>query len=78
MKAGDISEPMRTPSGFHLFRSNEMRGGVQQAVVAQIHARHILLRTNEVEDDQTIATASSPASASASRTAARISPRSQR
>ena len=31
-----------------------MRGGVQQAVVAQVHARHILLRTNELEDDQTV------------------------
>ena len=54
MKAGEVSEPIRTPSGFHLFRLNDMRGGVQQAVVAQVHARHILLRTNELEDDQTI------------------------
>lgn len=54
MKAGDVSEPIRTPSGFHLFRLNEQRGGQQQAVVAQIHTRHILLRTNELEDDQTV------------------------
>ncbi|HET9447044.1 MAG TPA: peptidylprolyl isomerase [Steroidobacteraceae bacterium] len=54
MKSGDVSEPIRTPSGFHLFRVNEIRGGVQQSVVAQVHARHILLRTNELEDDQTI------------------------
>ena len=54
MKAGDVSEPIRTPSGFHLFRLNELRGGQQQAVVAQAHARHILLRTNELEDDQTV------------------------
>lgn len=56
MKAGDVSEPIRTPSGFHLFRVNEIRGGEQQAVVAQVHARHILLRTNELEDDQTVQT----------------------
>jgi peptidyl-prolyl cis-trans isomerase SurA len=56
MKAGGISEPIRTPSGFHLFRVNEIRGGEQQAVVAQVHARHILLRTNELEDDQTVQT----------------------
>jgi len=55
MKPGDISQPIRTPSGFHLFRLNEIRGGVQQSVVSQVHARHILLRTNELEDDQTIA-----------------------
>jgi peptidyl-prolyl cis-trans isomerase SurA len=54
MKAKEVSEPIRTPSGFHIFRLNEMRGGVQQAVVQQVHARHILLRTNELEDDQTV------------------------
>lgn len=54
MKVGDVSEPIRTPSGFHLFRLNEMRGGQQQAVIAQVHTRHILMRTSELEDDQTI------------------------
>ncbi|MET0536237.1 MAG: peptidylprolyl isomerase [Steroidobacter sp.] len=54
MKPGQTSEPIRTPSGFHLFRLNEVRGGVQQSVIAQVHARHILLRTNELEDDQTV------------------------
>jgi peptidyl-prolyl cis-trans isomerase SurA len=55
MKPGDISEPIRTPSGFHIFKLNEVRGGGgQQSVVTQVHARHILLRTNELEDDQTI------------------------
>jgi peptidyl-prolyl cis-trans isomerase SurA len=55
MKPGDISEPIRTPSGFHIFRLNEVRGGGgQQAVVTQIHVRHILLRPSELEDDQTV------------------------
>ena len=54
MKPGDVSDPIRTPSGFHIFRLNEVRGGVQQAVQSQVHARHILLRTNELEDDQTV------------------------
>ncbi|HEX4972303.1 MAG TPA: peptidylprolyl isomerase [Steroidobacteraceae bacterium] len=54
MKAGEVAEPIRTPSGFHIFRLNETRGGVGEAVIAQVHARHILLRTNELEDDQTI------------------------
>ena len=54
MKPGDVAEPIRTPSGFHIFRLNEQRGGVQQAVVSQVHARHILLRVNELEDDQTL------------------------
>jgi peptidyl-prolyl cis-trans isomerase SurA len=54
MQPGEVSEPMRTPSGFHLFRLNEVRGGMQQAVEAQVHVRHILLQTNELEDDQTV------------------------
>jgi peptidyl-prolyl cis-trans isomerase SurA len=54
MKAGDVSEPLRTPSGFHLFRLNDVRGGNQQSVISQVHARHILVRTNELEDDQTV------------------------
>lgn len=54
MRPGDVSDPVRTPSGFHIFRLNEMRGGVQQAVVPQVHARHILLRPNELEDDETV------------------------
>ncbi|HJY37804.1 MAG TPA: peptidylprolyl isomerase [Steroidobacteraceae bacterium] len=54
MKAGEVAEPIRTPSGFHIFRLNETRGGAGEAVIPQVHARHILLRTNELEDDQTI------------------------
>ena len=53
MKPGDVSEPVRTPSGFHIFKLNEVRGGVQQTVQAQVHARHILLKTSELQDDQT-------------------------
>lgn len=54
MSAGDISEPIRTPSGFHIFKLNNIRGGEQQAVVSQVHARHILLKTNDLEDDSTV------------------------
>jgi peptidyl-prolyl cis-trans isomerase SurA len=54
MKPGEVSEPIRTPSGFHLFRLNEMRGGVQQSVQSQVHVRHILLQTSELEDDETV------------------------
>ncbi len=54
MKPGDVTEPLRTPSGFHIFKLLEVRGGVQQAVESQVHARHILLQTNELEDDSTV------------------------
>jgi peptidyl-prolyl cis-trans isomerase SurA len=54
MKPGDVSEPVRTPSGFHLFKLNEVRGGLQQTVESQVHARHILMKTSELQDDQTV------------------------
>ncbi len=55
MKSGQICDPIRTPSGFHIFRLNEIRGSAAaSAMVAQTHARHILLRTSALEDDQTV------------------------
>jgi len=54
MKAGDVTEPIRTPSGLHIFKVLEVRGAEQAALVSQVHARHILMQTNEVEDDETI------------------------
>jgi peptidyl-prolyl cis-trans isomerase SurA len=54
MKPGDVSEPMRTPTGFHLVRLDETRGGEAGPVmVEQLHLRHILMRPNEVQDDAT-------------------------
>jgi peptidyl-prolyl cis-trans isomerase SurA len=55
LKPGQVSEPLRTPSGFHLVRLNEIRGaGADKAIVDQVHARHILIRTNELQDDATV------------------------
>jgi peptidyl-prolyl cis-trans isomerase SurA len=54
MHAGDVTEPIRTPSGFHIFKLNEIRGNTTDPVIAQVHARHILLKTNELEDDETV------------------------
>ena len=53
MKAGDVSKPVRTPSGYHIIRLNEMKGA-GQTIVNQVHARHILLKTNELQDDATV------------------------
>jgi peptidyl-prolyl cis-trans isomerase SurA len=53
MKVGDITKPMRTPSGFHLIKLNEMRGNAQ-VIVNQVHARHILIKPNELQDDATV------------------------
>jgi peptidyl-prolyl cis-trans isomerase SurA len=54
MQPGDVSEPVRTPSGFHIVRLNEVRGDSQPLIVEQLHARHILLKTNELQDDETV------------------------
>ncbi len=54
MSPGDVSDPVRTPTGFHLVRLDETRGGESgPMLVEQIHARHILMRPNEVQDDAT-------------------------
>ena len=54
MQVGDVTEPIRSPSGLHLFKLLEVRGAEQAALVSQVHARHILLATNEIEDDETV------------------------
>ncbi len=54
MKPGDVSEPVRTPTGFHLVKLDDSRGSESGPVmVEQFHSRHILMRPNEVQDDAT-------------------------
>ena len=55
LKSGGISKPIRTPSGFHLIKLNETRdiSGTNK-VVEQNHARHILIKPNELQDDATV------------------------
>lgn len=50
MKAGEFSEPISSTGGFQIVRLNEMRGA-ERTVVDQVHARHILLRPNEILDE---------------------------
>jgi len=54
MKPGDVSEPVRTPSGFHIVKLNERRGGETAVIINQIHVRHILMKPNELDDDETV------------------------
>jgi len=54
MNTGDVAEPVRTPTGFHIVRLDGTRGGdTGPVMVEQLHARHILMRPNEVQDDAT-------------------------
>jgi peptidyl-prolyl cis-trans isomerase SurA len=54
LPAGGISEPIRTPSGMHIFKVVEKRSAASAALVSQVHARHILKQTNAVEDDDAV------------------------
>tara|TARA_B100001250_G_scaffold414629_1_gene454970 strand:+ start:15198 stop:16526 length:1329 start_codon:yes stop_codon:yes gene_type:complete len=50
MQKGELSQPIQSASGFHIVKLNEARG-VTEVIVDQIRARHILLQTNEILDD---------------------------
>ena len=54
LKPGEVSEPLRTPTGYHIIRLNEVRGGTEAAVENQVHVRHILMKTNDLADDATV------------------------
>jgi peptidyl-prolyl cis-trans isomerase SurA len=54
LKPGEVSEPLRTPTGYHIVKLNETRGASGPSVVEQIHARHILMKPNELQDDATV------------------------
>ncbi len=47
---GEVSNPIRSPSGFHIIKVLETRGN-DQYIVNQTLARHILIRPNELISD---------------------------
>jgi peptidyl-prolyl cis-trans isomerase SurA len=47
---GEVTEPLRSPSGFNIIKLTDIKGGLP-GNVTQTHARHILIRTNEVVSD---------------------------
>jgi len=54
LSAGEISEPVPSTSGYHIFRVNDTRGGDERIVQLQTRARHILITPNEILDDATV------------------------
>jgi peptidyl-prolyl cis-trans isomerase SurA len=54
LKPGEVSAPIRAPTGFHIVRLNEVRSLEKNDVVEQVHVRHILMHTNELQDDATV------------------------
>ena len=53
MQPGDISPPIRSPSGVHLLKLDDVRGS-DRVIELQHHTRHILLRPDEILDDRAI------------------------
>lgn len=48
LQAGGVSDLLRSSAGFHVIKLLGKRGGAGPASVQQTHARHILVRINEV------------------------------
>lgn len=47
---GEVSEPLRSPSGYHIIKVADVKGS-GPSMITQTNARHILIRTNEVVSD---------------------------
>ena len=50
MERGDIAGPIQSASGFHIIKLEDYRGG-DRNIIKQTHARHILIRTDELTSD---------------------------
>jgi peptidyl-prolyl cis-trans isomerase SurA len=53
MQVGDVSDLIRSPSGYHIIKLLEKRGD-ERHIVAQTNARHILLKPDEVNSDEEV------------------------
>jgi len=51
MKVGEVSPVLRSASGFHIVKLLDKRGRNETTVVDQTHARHILIRVNELTSE---------------------------
>ena len=51
MKPGEVSPVLRSPTGFHIVKVEEIRSRNEPTVVEQTRARHILVKVNEVTSE---------------------------
>ena len=54
LQPGQVSAPIRTPSGFHIVKLNQVRRQQHKDIVNQVHVRHILLIPNALQDNATV------------------------
>lgn len=52
METGAVSDLIRSPSGLHIVKLIDRRGGIGQHIVEQSLVRHILVRPDELTSDQ--------------------------
>lgn len=51
MATGDIAGPIRSPSGFHVIKMLDKKGTLSHQMVTKTKVRHILVKTNDLIDD---------------------------
>ena len=51
MNTGEVSEPFRSPSGFHIIKLIAKKGGNEKNI-NQTHVQHILIKQNEIRSQQ--------------------------
>jgi peptidyl-prolyl cis-trans isomerase SurA len=54
LKPGQVGPPVRTPTGFHIVKLDGVRSQEKKDIVEQVHVRHILLKTNPLQDSATV------------------------
>ncbi|MFN3579869.1 MAG: peptidylprolyl isomerase [Pseudomonas sp.] len=51
LEVDEVTQPLRSPAGFHILKLLETRGGEGQ-MVEEFKVRHILIKPSEIRDDQ--------------------------
>ncbi|MGH8179893.1 MAG: peptidylprolyl isomerase [Steroidobacteraceae bacterium] len=54
LKPGQVGAPLRTPTGIHIVKLNQVRAQEKKEIVQQIRVRHILLKTSSLQDNATV------------------------